>query len=52
MSFDSSALKMEASGSCETLVPFYETTWCHIPKDSNHLKIYMLYYIYIIISLP
>jgi hypothetical protein len=31
----SSALKMEAAGSSETLVYFYQTAWRNIPEDSN-----------------
>jgi hypothetical protein len=27
--------KMEAAGSSETLVPIFETAWCHIPKGIN-----------------
>jgi hypothetical protein len=25
--------KMEAEGSCDTSVTFYQTTWCHISED-------------------
>jgi hypothetical protein len=25
----------EAEGSCERLIPFYQTTWCHNPEDNN-----------------
>jgi hypothetical protein len=31
----SSTLKMEATGLSETLVPTYQTTRCHHPKDLN-----------------
>jgi hypothetical protein len=30
-----STLKMEAVGSSETLVPIYQSIWCHIPEDSD-----------------
>jgi hypothetical protein len=32
------ALLMEAARPSETLVNFYQTTWCYNPEDSNHLK--------------
>jgi hypothetical protein len=35
LSASSSALKMEAEGSCIKLVMMYQTTWHHIPEDSN-----------------
>lgn len=28
-------LKLEAAGSCKTLVALYQTTWNHIPEDHN-----------------
>jgi hypothetical protein len=33
----SSELKMEAEGSSEMSVRFYQTTWCHIPEDNTFL---------------
>jgi hypothetical protein len=29
---------MEAASTSETLVNFYQTTWCNIPEDSHLLK--------------
>jgi hypothetical protein len=28
--------KMKVAGSFKTLVPFYQTTWHHIPGEHNH----------------
>ena len=32
-------------GSSQVFIPIYQTTWCHIPKDSN-LQILLEFYIY------
>jgi hypothetical protein len=46
----SSLVKMETTRSSETLIPVYQTTWCHKPEDSNlayfhlHFKHILLLY--------
>jgi hypothetical protein len=32
-------LNAEVVGSSSTLVPVYQTVWCHIPEDSNQPKL-------------
>jgi hypothetical protein len=33
--FRVAVLKIEAAHSSQTLVPIYNTTWCHIPEDHS-----------------
>jgi hypothetical protein len=34
------ALMMEAAGTSETSVNFYQTTWCNNPEDSHLCAVY------------
>jgi hypothetical protein len=34
------ALMMEAASTSETMVNFYQTTWCYNPED-NHLNMFL-----------
>jgi hypothetical protein len=38
------AMMMEAARTSETLVNFYQTTWCYNPEDSNLHIIYLFIY--------